>query len=211
MKNIAIILFILFSYNALAQIERFKKGGEQKQEQPPAEKQEEKSEQKLSEKPFFDRLIYGGALGASFGNTTNIMLAPQVGYQFNEKFVAGPGFIYNYLKINRLFNPFSGVYEDVDIENTVYGPSAFAYYFPFKTILVGGQLEYLNFNYSTYNPINGNINTENIWQPVLWLQAGYMQPIGNNGFAQIGVRVNVLHGDRSPYANWWSPVFSFFF
>lgn len=211
MKNIVILLFMLFSFSSLAQIERFKKGGEQQQEQVESKKTQEKSADSLAARPFLDRLIYGGGLGASFGNTTNIMLAPQVGYQFSKKFVAGPGFIYNYLKINRLFNPYTGVYQDVDIENTVYGPSAFAYYFPFESILVGGQFEYLNFDYSTYNAISGTFTTQNIWQPVLWLQAGYSQPVGSKGFVQIGVRVNVLHGDQSPYASWWAPVFGIFF
>lgn len=212
MKNATLILALIFGLSLNAQVERFKKGGgENEEENTQAEKKKQEQSEEPQEQRFVDRLVFGGSFAASFGNTTNIMLNPQVGYKFNDKLVAGPGFIYNYLRIRQLFNPFSQSFEDVNIENTIYGPSAFVYYFPFKSILVGAQAEMLNFDYSRYDPISGNIQTDNIWQPVFWLQAGYSQPVGENGFVQIGVRANLLHDDQSPYVSWWMPVFNIFF
>lgn len=198
-----------------AQPTRFQKGAGKQEEQAQETPQKSPSAQasketKAKEENFFNRLAIGGNLGLSFGNVTQIMLAPQVGYRFSDKFIAGPGFIYNYLRVDRAYNSFTGRWESVDIENLVYGPSAFALYFPSEVIVLGAQFEYLNHDYLYFTPL-GDVIEENRWTPVFWVQAGYMQPFGRNGFIQLGLRANLLHDDSSPYATWWAPMLGFFF
>ncbi len=213
MKKLLALLFVLGTCQLYAQNERFKTGGgrsqnNQEQEQKAPEKKKKKA---LNERPFRDRLVFGGGLGLSFGNTTQIMLAPQVGYRQTEDFIYGVGFIYNYLNVNEVYNAGTGRWEPIDFESTIYGPNLFADYFLFDQGFVGAQLEILNFDSYGLNSNSGNFEVNNIWGTVLWLEGGYLTRLGGNSFAQIGVRVNLLHGANSPYGNWWLPMISFFF
>jgi hypothetical protein len=171
--------------------------------------QEKKKE--LSEETFWNRLVYGGGLGLSFGNTTQILIAPQVGYRVNDKLIAGAGFMYNYLRVNRIYNNRTGTFEAANFESTIYGPNIFGNYFLAENIFVGSQLEVLNFDNYVFNPVNSSFELNNMWGTALWLEGGYLARFGGNSFARIGIRVNVLHGNASPYANWWMPVMSVFF
>ena len=92
MKNLLLLIFLLFSVGLSAQNERFKKGG--KSADKPAEQNEAPETPKKAvatkKASWTDKLIFGGGAGASFGNNTNIFLAPQVGYQVKENSQSNP-------------------------------------------------------------------------------------------------------------------------
>lgn len=162
---------------------------------------------------FWDKVVIGGNASASFGSYTFVYLAPSAGYRFNDKLVAGPGFIYQYAKINEIYNYQSMSYQHIDgLESTVYGPKAFVNYFPFGDFFyIGSQFEYLNHGFTSVNVNTGRVNTENIWTPVLFLECGLSSRIGEKGYAQLGLRLNVLDSERSPYSHALFPVVGFFF
>lgn len=205
------LLLFAFTLAGTAQPTRFKKGGgSEEQKEEPKKKETKKPQPK--EPGFTDRLVFGGNLGLAFGSDqTQILLAPQVGYIFNDQLIAGPGFLYSYLQIKQAYNPQSGQFESVNIENSVYGPTAFVNYFPFEQLFLGAQYELLNHDNVFYNPVSGQFSERNRWSNVLWLEAGYLQQFAGNGFVKIGLRANIFDSETSPYGNWWMPVIAIYF
>jgi hypothetical protein len=57
------------------------------------------------ESTFAERLYMGGNFGLLLGQVTMIEASPAVGYMFNNRFSAGPGIIYVYLRDNRFGVP----------------------------------------------------------------------------------------------------------
>jgi hypothetical protein len=195
-----------------AQNERFREGGgstestRAEEPKPKARPQAQSSPQTL-----MDRLVFGGGAGFSFGNNTQIFLSPQVGYQVSDNAILGLGFNYNYVRVREIF--VNGRPERVNFENTIYGPTAFGSYNLMESFFVGFQGEYLNHDaYLGGSTSSGfGVRVENRWTPVLFLQGGFFQKIGERGFAQIGLRYNILHDGEGPYFQSWSPIFLFFF
>ena len=211
MKNLLVLIFLIFSTGLSAQNERFKKGG--KDADKPAEQREEpeRPNEKVATKKasWTDKLIFGGGAGASFGNNTNIFLAPQVGYQLRENLVVGAGYMYNYARWRTLWG--NGAVRNVNYENTIHGPNFFANYSPFESMFIGAQFEILNHDAYLYNINTLDFEVENRWTNVLFVQAGFRQKVGNNGIALLGIRYNLLHDQYSPYSNSWAPIFLIYF
>jgi len=226
LKTSSLILFLTIGTTVLAQVpERFSDKDsksdssqtEQKKE-PQVEKRTVKPGQvtpSQSEEPnFWDRVVFGGNASASFGSYTLIYLSPSIGYKVTDRFIAGGGFIYQYAKINRVYDLNRGAYVEVKgYENQVYGPKFFGNYFVTDFLYLGLQFEYLNHDVALYNPAATPAGYElnNQWTPVLFLEGGYAQPLGEKGYFQIGLRFNVLHDYDSPYGSSWFPVIGFFF
>jgi hypothetical protein len=212
MKKPYLLLFTLtfFTLSLSAQSDRFKK----KNKKPEPSKQEEPAKTSSSAAPakparWSDNLVYGGGAGLSFGTNTNVFLSPQVGYKFSDRLIAGIGYMYNYVRIREAFN---GVgFERVDFTNQVHGPNLFTSYSFLEKAFVGAQFEVLNHDLYTYNFNQGNFDINNNWTPVFFLQAGYYVPIGRKGFMQLGLRLNVLHDNDSPYGTSWTPLLQVYF
>ncbi len=204
-----LLCMVLIGHLASAQSDRFRKKNSKPKEAPQEETQRETPKPPPAPENFFDRLVYGGGAGLSFGNNTNIFLAPQVGYQINDNWVAGVGYMYNYARWNQILTTQGWV--EVDFENQIHGPNIFTNYNFLNTLFVGTQLELLNNDLYTYNNINGDFDISNTWTPVLFVQGGFFQRIGNSGAMQIGLRLNLLHDENSPYATSWAPIFQVFF
>lgn len=217
MKRYSLLLILLFAgvITAHSQVqERFKTrqsdstdSAEQAQDSPTKVSKPQPAEEK-----FWDKIVIGGNASLSFGTYTFVYLAPSVGYKFSENFVAGPGFIYQYVQLNQAYNYSTGNYQKVEgIKSTVYGPKVFATYFLMdKFLFVGTQFEYLNHDFSYYNN-SGSLSEDNIWTPVLFLEAGISTPLGSKGFAQIGLRYNILDDPTSPYGGALFPIIGFYF
>ncbi len=211
------------SWGTMAQVpERFKKnpessqdeGGEEVPEEEQRESQPQPQKTVVTDPPkFWDKVIFGGNASASFGSFTLIYLSPTIGYKVRDDLILGGGFIYQYARISQVYNS-NGAFIRLDdpYENQVYGPKVLVNYFATDFLYVGTQFEYLNHDVAFYNP-GGNplYFLENQWTPVLFLEAGYAEPIGNRGYIQIGLRYNVLHDFDSPYGSSWFPVIGFFF
>lgn len=219
MKKLALIVVSVFWVHlSSAQVnERFrsKKGKETEQQettQPQTRTQSRTPVKSNTSSDIWDDLVFGGNFSLSFGtNNTFVYLAPSVGYRINEQWVAGTGFIYQYAKLNRVFNRLTGNFETVDFETSIYGPKFFVNYFPAEFLFLGTQLEYLNHDFGLINPNTGAVTVDNIWTSVLFLEVGIAQEVGSKGYMQLGVRYNVLHDFDSPYGTALFPFVGFFF
>lgn len=213
-KYLALPLLFLMCFSAEAQNERFKRGGGQ-EENRDEESRDRPQAQSSQEKPvpeWREKLVFGGAAGLGFGTNTNILLAPQVGYRITDNWIAGVGYLFNYTRVRQtwdIYNNFVRLPEP--IENTIQGPNVFTNFFPFESIFVGAQAELLTHNLPIYDPLTGDLSFDKRRTPVLFLQGGYRQQLGQRSFVQIGLRINVLHSNESPYLQSWAPIFLFYF
>lgn len=212
MKRLLLLSTLLFAFcfSAIGQDnERFKnknkKGEETTEETWKADEEERPSiRRRLG---ISDRVVFGGNFSLSFGSNSFIYIAPAVGYKITEKLLAGGGYIYQYAKFSRAFNPNTNQFEPFNYESTIHGPKFFAYYSPLEIIYVGSQLEYLNHDVLLNFP-SQEITKQ--WTPVLFLEIGYLQKIGS-GAVQFGMRYNVLHDVDSPYNSALIPTIGIFF
>ena len=161
---------------------------------------------------FWDDVMIGGGISLSFGSYTSIYIAPSIGYRINEYWIVGTGYNYTYLKWNQAYDPLTGNYRKVDgYENTIHGPKFFANFFPFDGMYLGAQFEYLNHDLPYYTTNGTGYEFENEWTPVLFLELGVSQKVGEKGVFQAGLRYNVLHDYNSPYSGAFFPVIGFMF
>lgn len=160
-----------------------------------------------SETNFWDRVVYGGNVSLFFGSYTAIYLAPSIGYKVTDRFIVGGGGIYSYVS----YKIYNGGQLDTTLKFSMYGPKFFTNYIINDFLYVGAQFEYLKHDIPRYDPSGFVVDFRRGWTPVLFLEAGYTQAVGEKGYIQLGLRYNVLHGPESPYGSSWFPVLGFFF
>lgn len=214
MKKVLVVISLLAVSPMFGQVqERFKKTETntnteeqtENRENPSSNKPATSAPQQQSKEDFWDNVMIGGGLSVSFGGYTSIYLAPSVGYRVNDYWIVGTGYNYMYFKWNDAYNRDS-------YESTIHGPKFFVNFFPFNGLYTGAQFEYLNHDVA-YQNISAPQGYEfrNEWTPVLFLEAGISQKVGNNGIIQLGVRYNVLDDYDSPYYGAFFPVIGFMF
>lgn len=139
---------------------------------------------------FWNRVRYGGNIGANFGNNfSSVLIAPQAIYQVNPYVGLGLGLNYSYSE--RDLNRFD------DFTSTIVGGSLIAIGQPIDFLQISADFEYLRVN---RNFRERSLNDE-YWVPALFLGAGYQQ-----GNFVVGARYDVLFNDRrSIYANGIQP------
>ena len=220
MKNIVPILIFMFAVmSASGQIkDRFENKKEDSKQEEIREQEpeirpsrlpsgtERKTEGK-EEEHMWDRLVFGGGLSLSFGAYTYIYVAPSIGYKVRDNWIVGVGGIYSYVRYNLYFNN----QLDTTLKFSMYGPKVFTNYIINDFLYVGTQFEYLSHDIPTYDPAGFVVDYRRGWTPVLFLEAGYTQPIGKKGYVQLGLRYNVLQGPDSPYGSGLLPMIGFFF
>jgi hypothetical protein len=141
-----------------------------------------------------NRLVFGGIIGASFGNFTFVQVAPQVGYMFNQYLTAGGG-------INFIYS--SQKYSNGDKYEYGYaGLNLFARAFPLRFIVVSAQPE-LNYNWGKYRFAGGapDQTIEGKFVPSLLLGGGLVIPTGGRGGMMITMQYDVIQNERSPYGS----------
>ena len=143
-----------------------------------------------------ENLFFGGNFGLSFGNYTQIIVSPQVGYRFNPYFAAGVGVNAQYVGIKSFDG---GGYEYSKQTQGVYGGNLFARFYPIKQAFlqvqpevnyITGKFKYLG-NYSSY-PEQKFSNVA----PSLLIGAG----VGLGG-AYISLMYDVIQDPNTPYSN----------
>ncbi len=142
---------------------------------------------------LFDKMYFGGNIGASFGTVTQYSLHPYAAYKFTPQFSIGGKYIYEYLKDKR-YTP--------SYETSNYGGSVFTRYRLFKPLYV--HVEYQVLNSEVYTD---DFNTERIWVPFLFVGGGYSHKLGSNAWLNMQVLFDVLQDPNSPYEE-WEPSFS---
>lgn len=141
---------------------------------------------------FWDRTYWGGEFGLMFGNSTSIVISPEMGYIVTENFSVGGGVIFQYYKSNYY-----------NYETTIYGGKAFSRYFIWQDLYVIGILEVVNLDrYTpTYNP-----NKERYWFATPLVGAGYMQRFSKKGGIGISLLFNLNNDINSPYYGQAMPI-----
>lgn len=133
--------------------------------------------QKKSE-PFWDHVRYGGNFGLTFGNQfTDILIAPNILYEFNPYFVMGFGTQFNYLQEKNRY------------ETYVYGGSIIAIANPLEFLQISLELEQLRFEVN-----NRDFQDDAFWNTALFAGIG----IRERNFT-VGIRYNLLHINRNGY------------
>lgn len=163
--------------------------------------QDEDSDEKTKKKFDPSRLVFGGNLGASFGNFTFINVSPQVGYRFTDWFTAGAGinFIYQGQKVRDIQG------QQLYKTSVGYaGMNVFGRVFPIRFIMLSAQPE-LNYNWGKvrYDDFAyPNVPDEKLdgkFVPSLLAGAGLVIPAGRRGATIISLQYDVIQNERSPY------------
>lgn len=213
MRYTWIFALLLWSIGSLAQVDdRFKKGGNSNKEETTAEEEPEEAKAKTTQKnsDLWDKLVFGGGFGASFGNVSDIVtLSPQVGYQVTDYFMAGGGYLFNYIRLKQGFDGFRFIKLLNPRTQAIHGPNIFGNFFLFEQFSAGMQFELLNHDALVYN--GSSFSDENRWTSVLFIQGGLSQEVGRKGRVQFGLRYNLLQDRFSPYADGIIPYANFFF
>lgn len=138
---------------------------------------------------FWSKVQFGGGLNLGFGNdVTNLGISPSAIYNFNEKFSAGLGLSYLYVKDKR-----------IDDALNIYGGSLITFYKPLEQMQLSAEFEENILNQSGFKSRNVE---------ALYIGAGYS--IGKN--VTIGMRYDVLYDeDKSIYGSPFSPIVRIYF
>jgi hypothetical protein len=134
-----------------------------------------------------DHLVYGGNIGLSFGNVTNIGISPMVGYKVTERFIPGIGISYDYIKIH--YNGYP------DQSAHIYGGSVFANYFIFDNVFARAEYEVLNGEWDPWFRPGVRYNLSSVL-----LGGGYRESFGGLS-SYVLVLYNVTQSYDSPYSS----------
>lgn len=149
---------------------------------------------------FFKDVQFGGGLGLAIGNGfTNIGVSPSAIYNFTDKFAAGAGVQFNYLKSK-------GYYE-----STSYGLNVIGLYSPIPEFQLSAEIEQLRVNneYNVFYP-DGRMHSkvsDDFWNTGLFIGAGY-----RTDNVTVGVKYNVLYKESNlVYSQAWMPFVRVYF
>jgi hypothetical protein len=157
----------------------------------PQEKEAKKA--KKFDNDFAKKMRYGGSFGAFFGQTTYIELSPKVGYEVNDKLVAGLGLNYIYFSIRDYGQKFV---------THIYGPTVFAQYAIYSGLFAYG--EYNAYNVATYNPLPP-YTPERLWIGSAPVGIGYYSG-GQMGGVYLAALYDLINNPASPYYNGSLPI-----
>lgn len=150
-------------------------------------KEEEKATKKDRKKNILQNISVGGNLGFwMYQGGGSLYLAPKIGYNVKPWFRPGISLMYQYRWWN--FGGQKG-------SDHVYGGGLFAHFILFKRILLAAEWEILNtwaYPGGLAEPFRTNIN-------MLFVGAGYNQPIGGAGYFSFALYYDILNNPYSPY------------
>lgn len=135
--------------------------------------------------PLSERLYFGGNLGLQFGYVTYVEVSPLVGVMITDRYSAGLGITYQYLK-----------YKDFGESSNVYGGRIFNSYNILPNLFA--HAEYENLSVEAYKQDDfGRIVSEREWVPGLFLGGGYFVPFGRRGGMNFTLLYNVLYDNQN--------------
>lgn len=145
----------------------------------------------FSQDKFSDRIYFGGGGGFSAGsNQTNISLFPQVGYRVTDRYSAGIGVTYQYVRLNNPSFTFSN-----------YGWSVFNRFNVTEMFFAYAEFERLNFEF----PVSLEQTDRTSFNSLL-LGAGYSEQMGGRASFNVMALYNVLYDaseNPRPYNSPW--------
>lgn len=190
MKKYPILILTMLSFVTIAVAQYTPTPLQQQAAPPPPPSNQEEP------KKGFDpsRLVFGGMLGASFGNYTFVNVSPQVGYMFNQYITAGAGISY-------LYNSYT--YSNGDKENYNFaGLNLFARVFPVRFLYISAQPE-MNYSWGKYkfgsytNAPDYSLGSE--WVPAVLVGGGVVLSPNGRGGMLVGIQYDLIQNSRSPY------------
>ncbi|MDX5404397.1 MAG: hypothetical protein LPK46_05335 [Bacteroidota bacterium] len=148
----------------------------------------------------FDRWRFGGNLGLQFGSVTVIDLNPRAYYLITDKWAAGAGVMYSYVRYSNNY-PYRSV---AGLETNNYGGQIFTWYEIFNPIILQAEFESINWERFTYftNPSTGDqwYEGERVWNHNVFLGGGLRQSLGR-GSLFVTFLYNVTYDQyNSPYS-----------
>lgn len=149
-------------------------------------------------KTTFRRFYTGGDIGATFGDYSQIVISPMIGYRISKEISTGLQFIYNHSwqTINK------DMQNQSTLQSNTVGGNIFFQYNPISSFYLRGEFEYDSYsNYQTTQ--NTTINQA---VPFIYLGAGYSTAISKSASFNAGIKVDVLNNENSPYFNNFTPV-----
>lgn len=149
--------------------------------------QEKDTTNSESKDPFSlsDKLYFDGNFWASFGNQTNVNIAPKVGYKINDRLSAGIGVRYQYYS----FKDYSTGYKE---SASFYGGSVFSRYKLIDQIFLMTEYEHMNIENFIYVPAEK-------WTDIWLVGAGFQYSLGGFTSAYAQVMYDVLENPLLPY------------
>lgn len=142
---------------------------------------------------FLDRVYVGGNFGLSFGDITNIQIAPIVGYRVTNDFSVGAGPRYQYTRVR-----FSG---GNDVSSNNYGFNLFARYNIFEPFFLQAEYEYLNFELFNRDLTSFRENFNSVL-----IGGGISQPIGSRAFFNLTLLYNLSYDNTDTFRAYDSPL-----
>lgn len=142
-----------------------------------------------------EKLFTGGSLNLGFSSySTNIGIAPQLGYSLTNWLDAGVDVNINYISQRDPYSP-------AKIHQTTIGPGVFVRVFPIEFLFISAQFEY-NFISSKY--ITGSASgdyKDKLEAPSLLLGIGYAggRMKGSNTYYYFSVSADFMGDKNSPY------------
>lgn len=197
MRYILSVLVVLLSFNSLSAQEVYSSSGK-----PVKEKRTKEDEKGFNT----SKIIFGGGFGLGIGSVTNIAVSPIVGYRISDRFAAGVGFGYQYVRIKdywALTDPATnqGVYKP--FVSTMYSPSVWARYVVWNNLFVHAEYEHNFMNFKRYynNTLKGVIESRNepYDAPSLLLGGGGRWPISDRVSFVLLALYDVIQDQYSPY------------
>lgn len=143
---------------------------------------------------FGDRIYFGGGGGFSTSsNQTNISIFPQVGYKITDRYSAGVGITYQYVKIK----------QPISASLSNFGWSVFNRFNITQQFFAYSEFERLRFEYFTsFSPERTERSSFNS----LLVGAGYSEQLGGRASLSIMALYNVLYDESKiprPYSSPW--------
>ncbi len=127
---------------------------------------EDAEEDKLSKESSFpwNKFAVGGQIGnLQFGDQTAISAAPEIVYNVNDALQFGVDGVFEYYKVKRAYNYYTGRYENVDYKENNSAGRFFSRFVPVKTFPIFAQLEYERANQQN---VYGNYSDNNTGQTI---------------------------------------------
>ena len=147
----------------------------------------------------FDRskLRFGANIGLSLSsNYTHLGIGPQIGYDFNQYFMAGAGVRYNHLK-SKL--------SEYERSSNLLGLNLFGYVYPVRFITMFVQPE-INYIWSNIKYNQGDTVSSSGFAPSLVMGAGLRL-----GYTHVTINYDLIQHRRSPHpAGYFFGVSAFF-
>lgn len=185
MKYIVLALAICFAVTSASAQEVYSSSGKSLSQ---VKREREKKKQPKGFDP--SRIIFGGGFALGIGDVTDLGLSPIVGYKFTDKFAAGIGVGYEYLKVKDYWElpdysstTGANIYRPWKSNN--FYPSVWARYIFWRNLFAHVEYQHTFFSYKTYTldytqpvpPVVSYNSTYN--EPAVWAGIGLKQPLSD--------------------------------